>query len=134
MNDSGHLGIGLHVCRSIERTDDGNLIGVDCDQTTYSSMDVLYACVVGRPPTIQREIKFLLNGSIVDVVEDVISSNIVYSYPLDERFLGLFRVVYVENGCNYWAREFSMGVCPTAPIKHDIEVQRLVELLYKFRA
>ncbi len=134
MNDSGCLGVGLHVCRSIERTDDGNLIGVDCDQTTYSSMDVLYACVVGRPPTIQREIKFLLNESIVDVVEDVISSNIVYSYPLDERFLGRFRVVYVENGCNYWAREFSMGVCPTAPIKPDIEVQRLVELLYKFRA
>lgn len=127
------LGVGLHVCRSIDRTADGNLAGVDCDQDSYSSMDVLYACVVGRPPTVHREIRFFLNGSIVDKAEDTQSSNVVYTYPLDERFLGSFRVVYVENGCNYWAREFSIGVCPMAPMKPKIEVQKLVELLHKFR-
>ena len=133
MNDAKRLDVGLHVCRGIERTDDGNLSGVGCDQDHYDSMDTLYAAVVGRPPTVHREIRFYLNDSIVDRAEDTQSSNIVYTYPLDERFLGSFRVVYVENGCNYWAREFSMGVCPTAPVRPAIEITRLTELLHKFR-
>jgi hypothetical protein len=133
VNDAGHLGVGLHVCTSIKRTADGNLAGTDCDQDSYSSMDVLYACVVGRPPTVHREIRFVLNGSIVDKAVDTQSPNVVYMYPLDDRFLGSFHVVYVENGCNYWAREFVMGVCPTALMKPAIEVSRLVELLHKFR-
>ena len=133
MNDSRHLDVGLHVCTHVERTDDGNLSGSDCDQNSYSSMDVLYACVIGRPPTVNREIRFYLNSSIVDKAVDTQSMNVVYMYPLDERFLGSFRIVYVENGCNYWAREFVMGVCPTAPMKPAIEVSRLVELLQKFR-
>lgn len=133
MNDAQHLDVGLHVCRSIERTDDGNLSGGDCDQDSYSSMGVLYACVVGRPPTVHREIRFYLNGSIVDKAEDNTSTNVVYTHKLDDRFLGSFRVEYVENGCRYWAREFVMGVCPTAPPKPAIEVSRLVELLQKFR-
>lgn len=133
MNDAGHLGVGLHVCKSIERTADGNLAGVDCDQDSYSSMDVLYACVIGRPPTVHREIRFYLNGSIVDKAVDTQSSNIVYMYPLDDRFIGSFRVEYVESGCTYWAREFTMGVCPMAPVRPAIEVTRLVELLQKFR-
>lgn len=133
MNAIGHLGVGLHVCRAIERTDDGNLIGVDCDQTTYSSMDVLHACIIGRPPTVHREIRFFLNGSLVDRAEDTQSPNMVYSRFLDERYVGRFRVEYIENGCNYWAREFNMGICPVAPVRPDIEVTRLVELLRKFR-
>lgn len=133
MNDSERLGVGLHVCKSIERTDEGNLIGVDCDQTIYSSMDVLYACVIGRPPTVHREIQFFLNESLVDREEDTQSPNMVYFHTIDERFMGSFRIVYVENGCNYWSREFVMGVCPLAPVRPDIEVSRLVDLLRKFR-
>jgi len=127
------LGVGLHVCTSIQRTDDGNIAGRDCDQAAYSSMDVLYACVVGRPPTATRGIHFFLNDSIVEKVSDETSSNIVYMHPLDERFVGTFRIVYVENGCNYWAREFVMGACPTTLHRPDIEVSRLVDLLRKFR-
>ena len=127
------LGIGLHVCKSIERTEDGNLRGVECDLPNYSSMDVLYACVIGRPPTVHREIRFFLNGSIVDKAVDTIMPNMVYFHPIDERFMGLFRVVYVENECDYWSREFSMGVCPVAPVRPEISVTRLVDLLRKFR-
>ncbi len=133
MNDSQHLDVGLHVCTHVERTDDGNLSGSDCDQNSYSSMAVLYACIVGRPTTVHREIRFYLNDSIVDKAEDSTSSNVVYTYPLDDRFVGSFRVEYVENGCRYWAREFVMGACPTAIPKPAIEVSRLVELLHKFR-
>lgn len=133
MNASGRLGVGLHVCKSVERTADGNLAGVDCDQNSYSSMDVLYACIIGRPPTVHREIRFYLNGSIVDKAEDTQSSNVVYMYPLDDRFIGNFDIIYVEQGCNYWKRSFTMGVCPTAPVKPPIEVTRLVELLQKFQ-
>ena len=134
MNDSANvLGVGLHVCTFVERTADGNLAGSDCDKSVYDSMATLYAAVIGRPPTVHREIRFYLNGSIVDKAEDTQSSNIVYMYPLDDRFLGSFRVEYVENGCTYWSREFTMGVCPTAPVKPAIEVTRLVELLQKFR-
>ena len=133
MNDAKRLDVGIHVCKSVERTDDGNIAGTACDQDSYSDMDTLYAAVIGRPPTVHREIRFYLNGSIVDRAEDTKSSNIIYTHPLDERFLGSFRVVYVENGCNYWAREFSMGVCPTAPVRPAIEITRLTELLHKFR-
>lgn len=133
MNASGHLGVGLHVCKSVERTADGNLSGTDCDQDSYSDMATLYAAVIGRPPTVHREIRFYLNGSIVDKAEDTQSANVVYMHPLDDRFIGSFRVEYVENGCTYWAREFVMGVCPTAPVRPAIEVTRLVELLQKFR-
>ena len=133
MNDAGPLGVGLHVCKSVSPTADGNLAGVACDQTAYSSMDVLYACVVGRPPTVNREIQFFLNGSLVDRAEDTKSPNMVYLHLLDERYVGSFRIVYAENGCNYWSREFVMGVCPLAPIRPDIEISRLVDLLRKFR-
>lgn len=133
MNDDGRLGVGLHVCTSLTPTDDGNLIGNDCDQTTYSSMDVLHACVIGRPPTVHRMIRFLLNDSVVDRVEDQMSPIMTYSHPLDERFIGRFRIEYIENGCNYWAREFNIGICPTAPVRPDIEVSRLIDLLRKFR-
>lgn len=128
------LGIGLHVCTSIERTVEGNIAGVDCDKDSYDSMDTLYAGVVGRPTTVQREIRFYLNGRIVDRAEDNTSANIIYTYLLDDRFVGSFRVEYVEYGCVYWASEFVMGACPTAIVKPKIEVQRLVELLHKFRS
>ena len=127
------LAPGLHVCTSVSRTPEGNLEGVECDRDTYSSMDVLYACVVGRPTTANREILFYLNGSIVDKAEDTQSPNMVYYHPIDERFLGLFRIVYQENGCEYWQKEFSMGVCPTAAIKPPIDVLHLTDLLRKFR-
>ena len=133
MNDPERLDVGLHVCKFIERTADGNLAGSDCDQSNYDSMDTLYAAVIGRPPTVHREIRFYLNNSIVDKAEDTRSSNIIYTYPLDERFLGSFRVVYVENGCNYWAREFNMGVCPMATVRPAIEITRFTELIRKFR-
>ena len=128
------LGVGLHVCTAIQRTDDGNIAGRDCDQAAYSSMDVLYACIIGRPPTVNREIQFFLNGSIVEKVTDVTSSNMVYMHPLDDRFMGTFRIVYVENGCNFWSRELVMGVCPTAIRRPGIEISRLVDLLRKFRS
>jgi len=134
MNDAKRLDVGLHVCKSVERTADGNIAGVGCDQVTYDSMDTLYAAVIGRPPTVHRAIHFYLNGSIVDRAEDTKSSNIIYTYPLDERFLGSFRIEYVENGCTYWAREFMMGACPMSKARPQIEVSRLVELLHKFRA
>lgn len=133
MNDTHVLDVGLHVCRSIERTADGNLAGIDCDQASYSSMDVLHACVVGRPPTVARELRFYLNDSIVDKVDCGSEYLVVYTHSLDERFLGSFKVVYIENGCNYWSREFVMGVCTTAPVKPPIEVSRLADLLRKFR-
>jgi len=134
MNDATNvLDVGLHVCTFIERTDDGNLAGVDCDKDVYDSMATLYAAIIGRPPTVHRELRFILNSSIVEKVVDSTSSNILYSYPLDDRFVGNFRIEYVENGCNYWAREFTMGVCPMAPMRPAIEVTRLVELLQKFR-
>ena len=134
MNDTAHtLDVGLHVCTFIERTADGNLAGVDCDKSVYDSMATLYAAVIGRPPTVHRELRFILNGSIVEKVVDTTSSNMLYSYILDDRFIGHFRIEYVENGCNYWSREFMMGVCPMAPVRPAIEVSRLVELLQKFR-
>lgn len=128
------LGPGLHVCTSVSRNPEGNLEGVECDQDMYSSMAVLYACVIGRAPEVgERLIKFYLNGSIVEKVSGGADYHIIYSYPLDERFLGSFRVEYVENQCTYWAREFNMGTCPIALPKPEIEVQRLIELLRKFR-
>jgi len=134
MNDATNvLDVGLHVCTFIERTADGNLAGSDCDKGVYDSMATLYAAIIGRPPTVHRELRFILNSSIVEKVVDSTSSNILYSYPLDDRFVGNFRIEYVENGCNYWAREFTMGVCPMAPVRPAIEVTRLVELLHKFR-
>lgn len=127
------LGIGLHVCTAIDRTADGNLEGENCDQDTYSSMDVLYAALVGRPATVPREIRFILNDSIVEKVDCGDDYLVVYTYPLDSRFVGNFRIEYLENGCNYWKREFTMGACPTAIVKPPIEVSRLVDLLKKFR-
>lgn len=132
MTDAITLTTGLHVCTDVSHNAQGNLEGVECDQIAYSSMDVLYACVVGRPPTVHREIWFYLNDSIVDKAEDIQSSNIVYTHHLDDRFVGLFKIMYVENGCDYWKREFSMGACPTAAIKPPIEVHRFADLLRKF--
>ena len=94
-DDATVLGVGLHVCKSLEHTADGNLAGSDCDQTTYSSMDDLYACVIGRPPTVHREIRFYLNDSIVDRGIDTQSPNMVYTPPIDERFIGRFRIEYI---------------------------------------
>jgi len=124
---------GLHVCAALVRNPDGNLEGVECDQDSYSSMEVMYACVVGRPPTVTRELRFLLNGSIVDKVDCGSDFLVVYSHPIDERFIGVFRLEYWENGCRYWVRSFTMGTCPTAPVKREIPVVALVNLLRKFR-
>lgn len=134
MNDTTYtLDVGLHVCTFIERTADGNLAGVDCDKSVYDSMDTLYAAVIGRSPTVHRELRFILNGSIVERVVDNTSSNMLYSYTLDDRFIGNFEIIYVEQGCNYWKRSFTMGICPTAIVRPQIEISRLVDLLVKFR-
>ena len=132
-SDAKRLEPGLHVCTSIVRTADGNLAGVGCDQSTYSSMKVLYAALVGRPPTVSREIRFYLNDSIVEKVDCGDEFLVVYSYPLDSRFVGDFRIEYIEQGCNYWKREFTMGTCPISITRPPIAVTRLVDLLNKFR-
>ena len=124
---------GLHVCTSVSRNPEGNLEGVECDQDSYSSMEVMYACIVGRPATVTRELRFLLNGSIVDKVDCGSDFLAVYSHAIDERFIGVFRLEYWENGCRYWVRSFTMGTCPTAPVKREIPVIALVNLLRKFR-
>lgn len=134
MTDHTRLEPGLHVCTSIVRTADGNLAGVGCDQDIYSSMSVLYAALVGRPPTVFREIRFYLNGSIVEKVDCGDDFLVVYSYPLDSRFVGNFRIEYLEQGCNYWKREFTMGACPVSVTRPPIAVTRLVDLLRKFRS
>lgn len=134
MDEPMLLGVGLHVCTSVSRNPEGNLEGVECDQSSYSSMDVLYACVIGRAPEVgERLIKFYLNGSIVEKVSGGADYHIIYSYPLDERFLGAFRIEYIENGCTYWAKSFSMGTCPVALPKPAVSVATLVSLLRKFR-
>ena len=134
MNDSGHLGVGLHVCRNIERTDDGNLAGVDCDLETYDVLDDFFVAVIGRSPEVgERVIKWYLNGSIVDKVDCGEGYHIIYTYKLDERHIGTFRIEYVENKCIYWAKTFTKGVCPTAIVRPQLEISRLVDLLRKFR-
>ena len=135
MNDAKTLGIGLHVCTSIERDASGNLVGVDCDQGTYepTSMPVLCVAVVGRPQTVgKREIQFILNNAIVDRIDGGNEYFVQHCFTLDNRFLGHFRIEYIENGCTYWAREFDMGTCPIFA-KQPMEVSKLISLLHKFR-
>lgn len=124
---------GLHVCTAVSHTPEGNLEGTDCNQISYSSMETLFACVVGRPPTVNREIQFYLNDSIVDQETDKRSSNMVYYHSIDDRFVGQFKIIYVENGCDFWKREFSMGICRISLPKPPIDVARLSDLLRKFR-
>ena len=134
MNDTPEpLGVGLHVCKSVERDKSGNLVGVDCDKDVYDELPTLYAAVVGRSQTVgKREIRFFLNGTIVDMADGGNDFFIIYYHPLDERFVGRFRIEYVENSIVYWAREFDKGVCPVQ-IAREIPIAHLIDVMRKFQ-
>ena len=133
MNDTPkQLGVGLHVCKSVERDKSGNLVGVDCDKDVYDELPTLYAAVVGRPQTVgERQIRFLLNDVVVEQVDGGNEYHVLYMHTIDERFLGRFRIEYIENSIVYWAREFNKGVCPV--LSTEIPLARLIDLLHKFR-
>lgn len=127
---------GLHVCSHAQQVGDDMFCGERCDRLSYepSEVNTLYAVLVGRPRTIiSRELVLVVNGVPADtVLLGHESDNCSRYWLLDEHHVGMIGVVYVENGLDYWRRDFDRGVCVIPPPR-QLSTERLVNNLKRIR-
>ena len=130
------LGIGLHVCTYADEIGDGVFCGERCNQITYTpeEMSILYAVLNGRPKTIiSRKLVLRVNGvpaSTITVGNGI--ENFMHYWLIDEKYVGMLSVTYVENGLDYWRRDFTRGTCVIPPPR-QLSADRLINNLKKIR-
>jgi hypothetical protein len=126
------IGLGLHVCTSIDEKSQG----INCDKAYYdpSELIFLHVSLKGRPDVKDRVLRLLVNGVVADSINiDEGNVDFMHVWVLDDKYLGMLRVEYVENGLAYWARQFSRGRCVLPTDVNRLSVERLIYNLMKIR-
>jgi len=127
------VGLGLHICQSI---DDVNC-GTNCDKTYYDPDEIIFLHVAlnGRPSTIKsRVLNLIVNNTVADSITlDEYVDDFMHMWILDENYMGNLRVDYVENGMRYWSREFGRGICVLPLDVNRVTSERLIFNLMKMR-
>ena len=132
MNESVPLSLGLHVCTSIDEKSQG----INCDKAYYdpSELIFLHVSLKGRPDVKDRVLRLVVNGVVAEEITiDEVVLDFLHVWVLDDKYLGLLRVEYVENGLAYWARTFSRGRCVLPTDVNRLSVERLIYNLMKIR-
>jgi hypothetical protein len=133
MTEPTTLGIGLHICQSI----DDDQKGSGCNKTYYEPNDLIFLNVAlkGRPHTVKsRVLQLVVNNSIADSIQlDEYVDDFKHLWVLDENYTGNLRVDYVENGLRYWSRAFGRGTCVLPLDVNRITSDRLIFNLMKIR-
>jgi len=126
------IGLGLHVCSNIDEKSQG----IDCDKPYYDPNELifLHVSLKGRPDVKDRVLRLLVNGVVADsIIIDEVVLDFMHVWVLDDKYLGLLRVEYVENGLAYWARTFSRGRCVLPTDVNRLSVERLIYNLMRMR-
>lgn len=130
------LSVGLHVCTYADKIGEGVFCGERCNQITYTpkEMSILYAVLDGRPGTlVSRKLVLRVNGVPASTITiDHKFDNFMYYWLIDERYVGMLSVTYVENGLDYWRREFARGSCVIPPPR-QLSADRLINNLKRIR-
>ena len=132
MNESVPLSLGLHVCTTIDEKSQG----INCDKAYYdpSELIFLHVSLKGRPDVKDRVLRLVVNGVVAEeIIIDEVVLDFMHVWVLDDKYLGLLRVEYVENGLAYWARTFSRGRCVLPIDVNRLSVERLIYNLMKIR-
>ena len=133
MTEPTPLGIGLHICQSI----DENHQGIGCDKVDYAPNELVFLHVVlkGRPHTVtSRVLNLVVNNSIADSITlDEFVDDFTHVWILDENYIGNLRVDYIEHGLTYWSRAFGRGTCVLPLDVNRITAEGLIANLMKIR-
>lgn len=133
MVDCVPVGLGLHICQSIDEMN----CGTNCDKTYYDPDELIFLHVVlsGRPHTTKsRVLNLVVNNSVADSITlDEYVDDFMHMWVLDENYMGNLRVDYVENGLRYWSRAFGRGICVLPLDVNRITSERLIFNLMKMR-
>jgi len=133
MTEPAPIGIGLHICQSID--DDHQ--GIGCDKVYYEPNELLFLHVSlkGRPHTVEsRVLNLVVNNAIADSITlDEFVDDFMHVWVLDENYIGNLRVDYIENGLAYWSRAFGRGICVIPLDVNRITAEGLIANLMKIR-
>ena len=130
------LGVGLHICTHADKIGEDVFCGERCNLISYTpvEMSILYAVLNGRPGTIiSRKLVLRVNGVPASTITiDHQFGNFMHYWLLDERYVGMLSVAYVENGIDFWRRDFMRGDC-VIPEPRKLSAERLSNNLKKIR-
>lgn len=132
MNGCTPIDIGLHACASA----DESFCGVNCDMEYYDPSELIFLHVIlrGRPNTLKsRVIQIIVNGSVADQITIEHDDDFIRMLTLNNDYMGLIDILYVENGCPYWKRSFSRGTCIVKIDVNRLSYDRLISNLRKLR-
>jgi len=80
-----------------------------------------------------RQFVLRVNGVPADTVElGHETDNVSHYWLLDDRYSGLLQVTYVENGLDFWRRDFDRGICVIPPPR-QLSAERLINNLKRIR-
>lgn len=133
MTEPTPIGIGLHICQSID--DDHQ--GINCNKVYYEPNELLFLHVSlkGRPHTVKsRVLNLVVNNAVADSITlDEYVDDFMQVWVLDENYIGNLRVDYIEAGLAYWSRAFGRGTCVLPIDVNRITAEGLIANLMKIR-